>query len=114
MFNKEQAFSIWEHEMGKKEYAYDFSGRKVKVSSYLEDNQVGWVITHLRPLDQGGKNNMGNTIIMHHQTFEERAFRYPKFNIGEKEYLIHYKEQEDYYYIEELVNYDDDDDGVIL
>ena len=30
MLDKKDAFKIWEMEMGNKEYAHDFSGRKIK------------------------------------------------------------------------------------
>ena len=115
MFNKEEALSIWEHEMGKKEYAYDFAGKKIKFDAYLKNNEVGWVITFLRPLSLGGSNNLNNIIIMHHRTFNERNDQYPKFTIDEKEYIVHHNVNEDYYYLEKIIDDDNDDDyGVIL
>ena len=54
--NKEEALKLWEKEIGIKEYCYDFAGRKIKKSDYLEKNQVGWVIGFIKPLELGGKN----------------------------------------------------------
>lgn len=109
--DKNKAMEIWLHEMGDKEYSYDFYGRKIKRSDYLEKNQVGWVITYLKPIELGGPDNIGNIIIMHHRTFEERGLQYPKITIENKEFLIHYMIKDDYYYIEKILPDDDDDDG---
>ena len=35
MLDKKDAFKIWEMEMGNKEYAHDFSGRKIKKYSII-------------------------------------------------------------------------------
>ena len=40
MFDRKDALKIWELEMGNKEYAYDFSGKRIKRSDYNVDNQV--------------------------------------------------------------------------
>ncbi len=113
--NREEALKLWNNEMGDKEYAYDFTGKKIKRSDYLEKNQVGWVITYIRPLEAGGNDNIGNIIIMHHRTFEEWGFQYPEFSIAGNDYRIHYDEKGDYYYIEKvLIDDDDDDDGFFI
>lgn len=112
--NREEALELWKNEMGEKEYAYDFSGKKIKRSDYLEKNQVGWVVTYIRPLEEGGKNNIGNVIIMHHRTFEEWNFQYPEFSIAGVNYRIHYEEKGDYHYIEEILDDNDDDDGFFI
>lgn len=114
MINKQDALNIWQHEMGDKEYSYDFAGKKIKRSDYLEKNQVGWVITYLKPVELGGKNNIGNTIIMHHRTFEEKGLQYPKISIDNQEYMIYYCEKEDYYYIEKVLSDDEEDDGGVF
>jgi hypothetical protein len=114
MIEKAKALNIWQKEVGNKEYAYDFSGRKIKQSDYLEQNQVGWVITQLRPLEKGGKDNDGNTIIMHHRTKEEKANKYPQFMIEDRQFQIQYDEKGDFYYVERIIDEDDDDDEGII
>lgn len=114
MRSKDEAMKLWLHEMGDKEYSYDFAGKKIKRSDYLVDNQVGWVISYLKPLELGGKENIGNIIIMHHRTFEEKGLQFPKMVIYDQEYIIHYSEKDDYYYIEKVLSDDEDDDGVFI
>ena len=78
--------------MGEKNTLMTFRKEKIKRSDYLEKNQVGWVVTYIRPLEEG-KNNIGNVIIMHHRTFEEWNFQYPEFSINGVNYRIHYEER---------------------
>lgn len=112
--SKDEAMELWLHEMGDKEYSYDFTGRKIKRSDYLVNNQVGWVISYLKPLELGGTDNIGNIIIMHHHTYEEKGMQFPKLVIDDIEYMIHYSKKDDYYYIEKIISDDDDDDGVFI
>lgn len=114
MIEKNEALKIWLSEIGDKEYSYDFTGRKIKQDDYMEKNQVGWVITYLRPLNQGGTKNSGNVIIMHHRTAEERGSAYPEFAIDNQQYLIHHDEKGDFYYIEKVISEDDDDDELFI
>lgn len=114
MKNKIEAMKIWEHEMGDKEYSYDFTGRKIKRDDYLENNQVGWVISYLKPLELGGSDNIGNIIIMHHQTLEAKGMQYPRVIIEDQEFMIHYSKKDDFYYIEKLISDDEDDGGVFI
>jgi len=113
-YSYNEAMEIWLHEMGDKEYSYDFTGRKIKRSDYLVKNQVGWVISYLKPLELGGADNIGNIIIMHHHTYEEKGLQYPKVIIDDKEYLIYYNAKDDFYYIERIVADDDDDDAIFM
>lgn len=112
MFDRKDALKIWEMGMGSKEYAYDFSGRKIKKGDYLETNQVGWVIGYVKPIEIGGPTHIGNIIIMHHLTAEEKGLNYPKFKIVDSEYMAYYDEKKDAYYIEKI--YDDEDDDAIF
>ena len=41
MMSKDEAIKLWQNEMGDKEYAYDFTGKKIKRSDYLVKNQDG-------------------------------------------------------------------------
>lgn len=100
--------------MGDKEYSYDFTGKKIKRSDYLIENQVGWLIAYLKPLEIGGSDNIGNIIILHHETFKAKGMQFPKVIINETEYLIHYVEKDDYYYIEKILPTDEDEDGLFI
>jgi len=110
--NKE-ALEIWEHEFGNKEYAYDFTGKKIKRSDYNVKNQVGWVVTYLKPLELGGKPDLGNVIIMHHRTCEGRGNQYPTVVIDNQVYNIIHDEKGDFYYIERELG-DEEEDGVLF
>lgn len=109
MFDKKDALKLWDTEMGNKDYAYDFSGRKIKKTDYLEKNQVGWDITYMHPLEQGGPAHIGNIIIAHHMTIEEKGQNYPTFRIVDKDYIVRYDKTNDFYYIELVISEDDDD-----
>lgn len=99
---KEKALELWNLEMHNKEYAYDFAGRKIKKTDYNEKNQVGWVVAYMKPLELGGKDDIGNMMIMHHTTCEEKGLSYPEFEIMNKSYQVIYDEKEDFYYIEKI------------
>ena len=114
MKSRSEAMELWLHEMGDKEYSYDFTGRKIKRSDYLENNQVGWVISYLKPLELGGTDNIGNIILMHHRTLEAKGMQFPNIKIDEDEYVVHYSKKDDYYYIEKILSEDEDDDGVFI
>ena len=102
--DKKEALLVWEHEFGNLEYAYDITGRKIKRDDYMVTNQVGWVVTFMRPLSLGGKTDEGNTIILHHHTAFEKGESYPVFNVDCVEYVVNYDESDDFYYIEKIEN----------
>jgi len=112
--DKAQALTIWQKEIGNKEYTHDFAGRKIKQSDYLESNQVGWLVSYLHPLNQGGKNNDGNIIIMHHRTAEEKGEQFPDFSANNRQYHIEYNRKDDYYYVERVMDSDDDDEESLI
>lgn len=99
-FKKSEALIIWEHEFGDVEYAYDFTGRKVKKDDYLVENQVGWVVSFIKPLALGGPIDEGNIIILNHNTAYEKADNYPDFEIVGVKYRAFYDEKDDFYYIQ--------------
>lgn len=90
---KSKALELWNYEMQNKEYAYDFAGRKIKKNDYCENNQVGWVIGYMKPLELGGRDYDGNIVIMHHTTKEEKGINYPDFEIMNKLYTVKYDEK---------------------
>ena len=105
---KKNALELWLDEIGDVAYAYDFSGKKIKRDDYLENNEVGWVVTYIKPLALGGRIDKGNIIIMHHRSEEEKGLNYPEFTIGHKKYQVQHELKGDFYYIEEVL--DDEDD----
>jgi len=114
MINKELALKLWKLEMADKEYAYDFSGKKIKKEEYLENNRVGWIISYCKPLELGGPDDESNMIIMHHETVHERNNGYPKFKIVDKEYEVKYDKKNEFYYIEKVLPDDDDEGGFFI
>ncbi|MBR2891450.1 MAG: hypothetical protein IKC22_03620 [Bacilli bacterium] len=106
--DKKEALLIWEHEYGSLEYAYDIVGRKIKREDYMVENQVGWVVAYMRPLNAGGTTDDGNTIILHHHTASEKGDSYPEFFVDSKKYIVKHDEIEDFYYIESTDNRDDE------
>lgn len=114
MINRDIALKLWDKEIGDKEYSYDFTGRKIKRSDYLIENQVGWVITYVRPLEKGGPDHINNIIIMHHNSLHEKGEDYPKFVAASYEYIAKYDENEDFYYIEKIIHDDDEDESYFI
>lgn len=105
---KEKAIILWLEEIGDSLYAYDFSGKKIKRDDYLVKNQVGWVISYIKPIDLGGEISKNNSMIMHHRTAEEKGLHYPEFTIDHKRYLAQYDAKGKFYYIEECLDEEDD------
>lgn len=106
--DKQKALELWLDEIGNQQYAYDFSGKKIKRDDYLQNNQVGWVVSYIKPIALGGPMDKRNSIIMHFRTEEEKGLNYPEFVIGHKKYLAHYDKKDDFYYIEEVLEDEDD------
>ena len=99
-FSKEIALKVWDHEFGDVQYAYDFTGRKVKRDDYLVKNQVGWVVSFIKPVSLGGPLSEGNIIILNHNTEYEKADNYPDFEIVGVKYRAFHDEKDDFYYIQ--------------
>jgi hypothetical protein len=107
--DKKEALKVWFHEYGNNEYAYDITGRKIKREDYQVKNQVGWVVSYMRPLELGGPNDDGNTIILHHFTASEKGMNYPVFYVDDIKYTVIHNEKQNFYYIEKADVEDDDD-----
>ena len=101
---KEEALKVWLHEFGDCDYAHDFTGRKVKREDYQVENQVGWVVSYIKPLSLGGLNNTDNMIILNHNTAYEKADNYPDFEVVGVKYTIKYDSADDFYYIEKVLD----------
>lgn len=103
MMNYDEALKVWLHEFGDVEYSHDFSGRKIKRSDYMKDNQVGWVVSHIKPLSLGGLDNADNRIILNHNTAYDKGDNYPDFEVVGVKYTICHDTAEDFYYIEKVI-----------
>ena len=86
--DKKEALLIWQHEYGDHEYARDIAGRKIKRDDYMVENQVGWVVTYMKPLALGGSTDDGNTIILHHHTASEKGESYPEFSVDSIQFIV--------------------------
>lgn len=101
---KEQALRIWEREFGDVDYAHDFTGRKIKRADYEVENQVGWVVSYVKPLALGGPQNVDNEIIMHRISELEKGKNYPDFEVVGVKYRACHDKKDDYYYIEKVMD----------
>ena len=91
---KEDALKVWLHEFGDVDYAHD----------YLVENQVGWVVSYIKPISLGGPDNTDNMIILNHNTAYEKAENYPDFEVVGVKYTIKYDSADDFYYIEKVLD----------
>ena len=106
---KEEALQIWLHEFGDRDFAYDFTGRKIKRFDYEVKNQVGWIVSYVKPLELGGPQDEGNTIIINHNTAYEKANHYPSFEVVGVKYRICHDKIDNFYYIEKVIDEDFED-----
>lgn len=102
--SKEDAMKVWLHEFGDVDFAKDFTGRKIKRVDYLVENQVGWVVTFVKPLSLGGPYDEGNVIIMNHITAYDKGDDYPCFEVAGVKYQAFYDKKGDFHYIEKVFN----------
>ena len=98
--DKRQALNFWFQEYGDQAYAYDFVGRKIERSEYMEESATGWVVTYLRPLAQAGPADDTNAVIFHYLTEAEKGDNYPEFTANEMPYRVAYQGQDGYYFLE--------------
>ena len=68
----------------------------------------------MKPIELGGPTHIGNTIIMHQRTLEEKGLNYPNFIIVGQEYTVKYDEKGDFYYVEKVLSDDEDDDSYFI
>ncbi len=100
---KEDALVVWKREFGDVDFAHDFSGKKIKRADYQIENQVGWVVSYIMPLNKGGKDTPDNMIILNHATAYEKGDLYPLFEVVGTKYEIKYDSADDFYYIERII-----------
>lgn len=79
--------AIWEERYGKKEEVFDYAGRRMLKSACGNPNSAYQpTIDHIRPLSKGGKDVRENIILCHRETNEEKADRFPHWQINGTRY----------------------------
>ncbi len=101
---KNEALNIWLREFGDVVYAHDFTGRKIKRDDYGVCNQVGWVVSYMKPIALGGAQNEDNEMIVHHVTAYEKGDNYPSFEVVGVKYTVGHDDKGDFYFIEKVVD----------
>ncbi len=87
--DKEEANRLWEIQFGKKQQAFDFSGRKIIKAAYNDRrSNYGWNIDHVLPSSRGGKTVDYNLICSHILTNDEKADKFPCFKANGKVFEI--------------------------
>lgn len=91
--NKETANRLWVKQFGKKQKAFDFSGREIAKASYNDRNSdFGWNVDHILPESRGGKTADHNLICCSIKTNDEKADRFPAFKANGKQFEIQRRE----------------------
>ena len=57
----------------------DFAGAWIRRDSYGKHTKYGWSIVHLRPLSQGGSDELENLLPLHWVNQQQKASDYPEF-----------------------------------
>ncbi len=91
--NKETANRLWVKQFGKRQKAFDFSGREIAKASYNDRNSdYGWNVDHIFPESRGGKTADHNLICCSIKTNDEKADRFPAFKANGKQFEIQRRE----------------------
>lgn len=85
--SKYNTVDVWNAVFGRKEEAYDYTGRLMKKSACGNPNsRFHPTLDHIRPLSQGGSDVIENIIICHRDTNEEKANHFPHWETNGKRY----------------------------
>ena len=89
--SKYNTIDVWNKLYGKKEDAYDYTGRLMKKSACGNPNsKFHPTLDHIRPLSIGGSDGgcdvLENIIICHRDTNEEKADNFPHWKSNGKRY----------------------------
>lgn len=85
--SKYNIVEVWNATFGKKEEAYDYTGRLMKKSARSNPNSnYHPTLDHIRPLSQDGSDVIENIIICHRDTNEEKANNFPHWKANGKRY----------------------------
>lgn len=58
----------------------DFAGAWIRRDHYGKETTYGWEIDHLKPLDQGGTDDLGNLYPLHWRNNRKKSNNYPTFS----------------------------------
>lgn len=76
--SKYNTIEVWNKIYGKRDEAYDYSGRLMKKSACGNPNsKFHPTLEHIRPLAKGGSDVLENIIICHRDTNEEKVDKFP-------------------------------------
>lgn len=98
--SKYRTIDVWNEFYGMQENVYDYAGRLMKKSACGNPNSAYYpTIDHIRPLSDGGRDELGNIEICHRITNEEKANKFPHWRTNGKHfraervkgYRMHYK-----------------------
>ena len=78
---------LWNEIYGSREEVYDYAGRLMLKSACGNPNSAYQpTIDHVRPIAHGGKDIKGNIVLCHYLTNEEKADRFPHWEVNEMRY----------------------------
>ena len=76
--SKYRTIDVWNAVYGKQENVRDYAGRLMKKSACGDPNSAYHpTIDHVRPLSAGGADVLGNIVICHRDTNEEKGDKFP-------------------------------------
>ena len=85
--SKYRTIDVWNEIYGSKETVYDYAGRLMKKSACGNPNSAYHpTIDHIRPLSAGGSDVLGNIVICHRDTNEEKADNFPHWKVNGKRF----------------------------
>ena len=85
---KQKTIEIWNKLYGNKEEVTDYAGRRIKKSACGNPNSRYFpTIDHIRPLSKGGSNTLGNIILCHRDTNEEKDNKFPHWKTNNKRFI---------------------------
>ena len=83
--SKYSTLDIWNKVYGNKENVYDYAGRLMKKSACGNpDSAYHPTLDHIRPLSADGSDVLGNIVICHRDTNEEKADHWPHWKANGK------------------------------
>ena len=78
---------VWEACFGKKNQAYDYSGRLIYKSAYNDrSSKYGWNVDHIRPISDGGTSKQCNLIASSIITNDEKGDAFPHWKANGKKF----------------------------
>lgn len=83
-YTEEMINSIWEKATPDSEnnpliWRKDFAGAWIRKDHFGKTSEYGWEIDHLRPVSQGGTDDISNLIPMNWRNNRKKADNYPLF-----------------------------------